>query len=84
MLEKAKAVVVERQQKRNEEQFNLTVNGYYSIIMSSMDNMAEFQLVNNRNIKRKLMSFCNFIQRMVITDEKCSYKSIWVHNSRHY
>ena len=76
MLEKAKAVVVERQQKRNEEQFNLTVNGYYSIIMSSMDNMAEFQLVNNRNIKRKLMSFCNFIQRMVITDEKCSYKSI--------
>ena len=52
MLEKAKAVVVERQQKRNEEQFNLTVNGYYSIIMSSMDNMAEFQLVNNRNIKR--------------------------------
>ena len=57
MLEKAKAVVVERQQKRNEEQFNLTVNGYYSIIMSSMDNMAEFQLVNNRNIKRKQCLF---------------------------
>ena len=57
MLEKAKAVVVERQQKRNEEQFNLTVNGYYSIIMSSMDNMAEFQLVNNRNIKRKQSPF---------------------------